>query len=84
MRVEKITKVRVSSAKKFKQKQLQSQAFKSVPLNSKKKKKIHKEMDKILKKIEEIKTLEGDKPRKKLKERIHIVSGGLPGLGKRR
>ena len=84
MGVKKITKFRVSSAKKFKQKHLQAETFKSTPLNSKKKKKIHKEMDKILKKIEEIKTLEGDKPRKKLKERIRIVSGGLPGLGKRR
>lgn len=83
MKVKKIIKTKSRPIKKFTQENLQSLSFKSNPLNSKKKKKIHKEMDRVLKKIEESKALDGQKPRKKLKERIQMVSGGLPGLGKR-
>jgi hypothetical protein len=74
----------VDSKIKSKKLRIKVAAFKSTPTNSGKRKKINKEMDKILKKIEETKALNGDQPRKKLNERIRIVSGGLPGLGKRR
>jgi len=74
----------VSKKTRIKQTRLKAKEYQSVPVNRGKRKKISKEMDKILKKIEENKSLRGDKPRKKLNERIQIVSGGLPGLGKRR
>lgn len=76
--------VRVANIRKKALLSVKAGEFKSAPLNSGKRKKINKEMDRILKKIEENKVTQGDKPRKKLKERIHVVSGGLPGLGKRR
>lgn len=71
---------------KIRAKQIRSKSeeYKSVPIKKGTRKKISKEMDRILKKIEDTKKLGGDKPQKKLKLRIQIVSGGYPGLGKKR